>query len=55
MQDHPNLIAARNLWAAIAESDVQALQALLSEKAVWRRYGRSPMAGTYEGLDAILE
>jgi ketosteroid isomerase-like protein len=55
MQEHPNLIAAQNLWSAIAESDVLALHALLSEKAVWRMYGDSPLAGSYVGPDEIIQ
>ena len=55
VQDHRNFVVARKLWDAIAMVDVPELRALLSEKSTWRMYGSSPLAGTYVGVDAILE
>ncbi len=55
MEDHPNFVIARRLWDAIASADAPALHELLSEKAVWRMPGNSPLAGAYEGVDAILQ
>jgi ketosteroid isomerase-like protein len=55
MRAHPNLIVARELWEAIADADLLALHALLSDKAVWRMYGESPLAGSYVGPDEILQ
>lgn len=55
MESHPNFVLARRLWDGIACGDAPALRALLSEKSVWRMYGRSPLAGTYVGVDAILD
>jgi ketosteroid isomerase-like protein len=55
MEDHPNFVIADQLWDAIARGDTAALRELLSDKAVWRMYGRSSLAGAYSGPDAILE
>jgi ketosteroid isomerase-like protein len=55
MQEHRNLVVARKLWDAIAMVDIPGLRALLSAKSAWRMFGSSPLAGTYVGVDAILE
>ncbi len=54
MLDHPHRAITLRLWDAIAGSDIAALHALLAPKAVWRIYGRSPLAGTYNGVEAIM-
>ena len=51
---HSHVVLARRLWSAIAEADVQTLSEVLAEKTVWRMYGRSPVAGTYEGVEAVV-
>lgn len=51
--DTPSAIA-RELWDAIASADVAALKRVLSPKTIWRMPGRSPLAGTFEGVDAVL-
>jgi ketosteroid isomerase-like protein len=51
---HPHLVIARHLWDGIATADVGLLREVLTSKCVWRMYGRSPLAGTYVGVDAIL-
>jgi ketosteroid isomerase-like protein len=51
---HPHLVVARRLWSAIADADVQILDEILAPKTVWRMYGRSPLAGTFEGRDAVM-
>ena len=55
MGEHPNLVVAQRLWDAIARADAPALRALMSEKTVWRMPGNSPLAGTYLGVDAVLQ
>jgi ketosteroid isomerase-like protein len=55
MGEHSNLVVAQCLWDAIARADAPALRELMSEKTVWRMPGNSPLAGTYVGVDAILQ
>jgi ketosteroid isomerase-like protein len=50
----PHFVIACRLWNGIANADVEALKAVLSPKTVWRVHGRSPLAGTYIGVDAAL-
>jgi ketosteroid isomerase-like protein len=52
--EHPNRVVARRLWAAIAAADFEELREIIAPKSVWRMYGESPLAGTYEGVEAIL-
>jgi ketosteroid isomerase-like protein len=54
MTKHPNIAVARRLWNAIATADVEQLQAVITPDAVWTMPGRSPLAGCYEGIDAIV-
>lgn len=51
---HSHVVLARRLWSAIAEADVQTLSEVLAVKTVWRMYGRSPVAGTYEGVETVV-
>jgi len=51
---HPHFALARRLWDAIALADVEMLRELMTEKTTWRMCGRSPLAGLYEGPEAIL-
>ena len=53
--EHPNRVIARRLWTAIAAADSEALREVIAPKAIWRMYGESPLAGTYEGVEAILD
>ena len=54
MPPHPNQLLSQRLWDAIATADAAALRTLIASKAVWRMYGRSPLAGSHKGIDAIL-
>ena len=54
MSDHGNRAVAERLWNAIAFADVGELRSVIAADAVWRMYGRSPLAGDYAGIDAIL-
>lgn len=55
MAEHPHFLIARRLWDALALGDVAALHELLSEKSTWKMCGASPLAGSYVGIDAILD
>lgn len=44
----------RRLFDAYARADVAELRALLTEDVEYRLPGRSPMAGTYMGPEAVL-
>ena len=50
-----NFDIARRLWDGIALGDAPMLRDVLAEECVWRMAGRSPLAGTYVGIDAILD
>jgi len=54
MTDHANRDVAERLWNAIALADTDELREVIAPKAVWRMYGRSPLAGIHQGIDAIL-
>ena len=54
MAQHRNQVLSQRLWDAIATADEAELRALIAPKAVWRMYGRSPLAGSHKGIDAIL-
>lgn len=51
---HPNERALRDGYAAMARGDGRVLAQLLHPEAEWHVPGRSPLAGTYRGLDAIF-
>jgi ketosteroid isomerase-like protein len=51
---HSNRLLSQRLWDAIASADEPELRTLIASKAVWRMYGRGPLAGSYKGIDAIL-
>jgi ketosteroid isomerase-like protein len=55
VEEHPSHVVARRLWNAIAAGDESALRAVIEPKAVWRMYGQSPLRGSYQGIDAILD
>lgn len=44
----------RRGYDAFARVDLDALRALLSPDVTWTGAGRSPLAGTYRGVDAVL-
>ena len=55
LEDHHHFEVSRCLWNAIADADVPVLRQVLAPKTVWHMPGRSPLAGTYVGVDAVLE
>jgi hypothetical protein len=52
--EHPNAARARELFAAFAAGDAEAMLAGLSEGIVWRIGGRSAIAGEYRGRDELF-
>ena len=54
MRRHRNHTVALDLWDAIARGDALALTRLLAEKCAWTMPGDSPLAGVYEGPEAIF-
>jgi ketosteroid isomerase-like protein len=54
IQNHPHFKVACRLWDGIAQAQPRVLREVLDEKGVWRMYGSSPLAGVYEGTDAVL-
>ena len=54
VEPHPHRQTALQLWEAIASGNSDALREVLAPKTVWRMYGRSPLAGSYIGADAVL-
>lgn len=51
---HPNTDLVRKGFAAFAAGDMAAMDALFSEDVVWRSAGKSLMAGTFEGKEAVF-
>lgn len=52
---HPNALAARALWEAVADADAEALGELLAPDVAWHVYGSNPLAGDYRGPDGVLD
>jgi len=52
MSEHPNAGLLRRMYEAV---DPEVLRELIAEDAVWHQPGRTRLAGTYEGRDAIVE
>jgi ketosteroid isomerase-like protein len=49
-----NAALLRRYLEALAEGDMDTVRAAFAEDAVWHLPGKSPLAGDYEGPDAIL-
>lgn len=55
MNDHPNAIKIRDLFAAFERGDVAVIEETIPDDAVWRFPGRKgQLAGTHQGRDAIF-
>lgn len=52
---HPNALAARALWEAVADADAEALTELLAPDVEWHVYGNNPLAGDFSGPDGVLD
>jgi ketosteroid isomerase-like protein len=53
--DHPHVVLARALWAAVADGDAESVRLHLAEDVVWRSVGTHPRAGEYRGQDGVLD
>jgi ketosteroid isomerase-like protein len=51
---HPNEELTRRGFDAFAKGDVDTLREVFDPDAVWHVGGRSPLAGDYRGMEAIL-
>jgi ketosteroid isomerase-like protein len=51
---HPNEDLIRKGYDAFSVGDMETLRGLIAPNATWHVPGRSPLAGDYEGIDAIL-
>lgn len=52
---HPNEALLRREYEARARGELSALEELFHEEIVWHVPGRSAIAGTYRGRDAVIE
>jgi uncharacterized protein len=53
--DHPNVAVIRRFVAALDGGDRTAARAVLAEDVIWAVPGRSAVAGTHTGPDAVLD
>ena len=53
MSEHPNSATVRNVYGALDRKDIAGLTGLLSPDVTLLVPGRSPLAGRYEGRDAV--
>jgi len=49
-----NAELVRRGYAAFNAADIEALTEIIDENASWHTPGRSPIAGTYQGRDAVF-
>ncbi len=54
MPEHPNATVMRNVYEAWGRGDIPALEKLVAEDLAWHIPGRTPIAGTHKGRDAVL-
>lgn len=52
---HPNEDLMRAGYEAFGRGDLDAVRETFAEDILWHAPGRSPMAGDYEGIDAVFE
>ena len=52
--EHPNAALVRRGYAAFNSADMATLAEIVDESATWHTPGRSPLAGDYEGRDAVF-
>ena len=51
---HPNEAVVRAGFAAFDAGDVDTLRQLMAPDVVWHAPGRSPVSGTFKGIDEVL-
>lgn len=54
MAEHPNIQLMRDAYDAFAKGDLATLQDLWAPDLRWHVAGNSDLAGTYEGIPAVL-
>jgi len=54
MADHQSVDDLRRGYKAFADNDVETLTEVIPENAVWHVPGRSPLAGDYNGREAVF-
>ena len=54
MSEHPNSATVRSVYGAVDRKDIAELTGLLSPDVTLLVPGRSPLAGRYEGRDAVF-
>ena len=54
-EDHPYARITRQLWAAVADGDSEALEQVLAPDVHWQAVGRNRVAGEYHGPAAVME
>jgi len=54
MSEHPHIARMRDAYLAFGKGDLAALQEIWSPELLWHAPGKSPIAGTYEGVPAVL-
>jgi ketosteroid isomerase-like protein len=52
--EHPNAALVRRGYAAFNTADMETLAELFHEDACWHTPGRGPLAGSYQGRDAVF-
>jgi ketosteroid isomerase-like protein len=52
--EHPNAVLVRRGYAAFNTADMATLTELFHEDSAWHTPGRSPLAGSYQGRDAVF-
>ena len=52
--EHPNAALIRKGYAAFNTADLATLAELFHENACWHTPGRGPLAGSYQGRDAVF-
>jgi uncharacterized protein len=55
MAEHPNVARIENMYAAMAKSDLAALNDMFAEDLVWHDCGRNQLAGDYRGREAVFQ
>ena len=52
---HPNEELLRTGYDAFGKGDMDTIRSLFADDIVWHSPGKSPLAGDYRGVDAVLE
>lgn len=55
MAEHPNVELVRSAYAAISAGNGEPFMAMLADGVKWHYPGKSPLAGDYEGREAVRD